>query len=86
LDGLKELAAGFEPVAEGWRTGPTATLLVIGIEYAKLLLPWRAWRGLVHGTLGWLLFPLRYVDLWLLRTGRAGRIGNHCYLWVRKRE
>jgi SAM-dependent methyltransferase len=86
LDGLKELAGGFEPVAEGWRTGPTATLLVIAIEYAKLLLPWRAWRGLVHGTLGWLLFPLRYVDLWLLRTGRAGRIGNHCYLWVRKRE
>ena len=85
LDGLKELAGGFEPVAEGWRTGPTATLLVIGIEYAKLLLPWRAWRGLVHGVLGWLLFPLRYLDLWLLRTPRAGRIGNHCYLWVRKR-
>lgn len=85
LDGLKELAGGFEPVAEGWRTGPTATLLVIGIEYAKLLLPWRAWRGLMHGALGWLLFPLRYIDLWLLGTPRAGRIGNHCYLWVRKR-
>jgi len=86
LDGLKELASGFEPVAEGWRTGPTATLLVFTIEYAKLLLPWRAWRGLVHGVLGWLLFPLRYLDLFLLRTPRAARIGNHCYLWLRKRE
>ena len=85
LDGLKELANGFEPVAEGWRTGPTATLLVFAIEYAKLLLPWRAWRGLAHGVLGWLLFPLRYLDLLLLRTPRAARIGNHCYLWLRKR-
>ena len=84
LDGLKELAGGLEPVAEGWRTGPTATMLVFAIEYAKLLLPWRAWRVLIHGVLGWLLFPLRYLDLLLLRAPRAARIGNHCYLWLRK--
>ena len=86
VDGLKALAGGFDPVAEGWRTGPTATLLVFTIEYGKLLLPWRAWRVLVHGVLGWLLFPLRYLDLLLLRSPRAGRIGNHCYLWLRKPE
>lgn len=85
LDGLKELGSGMEVVAEGWRTGPTATLLVIGIEYVKLLLPFRAWRGLMHFVLGWLLFPLRYLDLFLLRSSSAGRIGNHCYLWLRKR-
>jgi SAM-dependent methyltransferase len=84
LDGLKELAAGLEPVAEGWRTGPTATLLVFTIEYTKLLLPLRPWRAAVHGVLGWLLFPLRYLDLLFYRTARAGRIGNHCYLWLRK--
>lgn len=55
VDGLKELAGPLEVVAEGWRTGPTATLLVIVLEYIKLLLPYRAWR-----------------------------IGNHCYLWLRK--
>ncbi len=38
IDGLKELAGRMEVVAEGWRTGPTATLLVIFIEYIKLLL------------------------------------------------
>ena len=86
LDGLKELGAGMEVVAEGWRTGPTATLLVVGIEYVKGLLPGRAWRMGTHFVLGWVLFPLRYLDLWLLRTERAGRIGNHCYLWLRKRE
>ena len=84
IDGLKEMAGGLEVVAEGWRTGPTATLLVFGIEYAKLLVPSRVWRALVHGALGWILFPLRYLDLWLLRTDRAGRIGNHCYVWLRK--
>jgi len=84
LEGLKELAQGLEVVAEGWRTGPTATLLVFFIEYTKLLLPWRWWRVLMHGVLGWALFPLRYLDLPLLRTPLAGRIGNHCYLWLRK--
>jgi SAM-dependent methyltransferase len=84
IDGLKELAGPMQVVAAGWRTGPTATLLVFGIEYVKLLLPFRAWRGTVHVALGWLLFPLRYADLLLLRTARAGRIGNHCYVWLRK--
>jgi SAM-dependent methyltransferase len=84
LDGLKQLAGGLEPVAEGWRTGPTATLLLFFIEYVKLLLPWRWWRVAVHGILGWLLFPIRYLDVPLLRSNRAHRLGNHCYLWLRK--
>ena len=59
LDGLKGLAGPVEVVAEGWRTGPTATLLVFAIEYVKLQLPWRVWRAAAHLALGWLLFPLR---------------------------
>jgi len=85
-DGLKLLAGGLEVVAEGWRTGPAATLLVMTLEFAKGLLPWRWWRGGVHFALGWLLFPLRYLDVPLLRSGGATRIGNHCYLWLRKPE
>jgi hypothetical protein len=54
------------------------------IEYAKLLLPWRWWRALAHGVIGWLVFVLRYADLWLLRAPEAGRLGNHAYLWLRK--
>jgi hypothetical protein len=34
--------------------------------------------------LGWLLFPLRYLDLLLFRSKQAKRIGNHAYLWLRK--
>jgi SAM-dependent methyltransferase len=58
LDGLKVMVGGrLEVVDEGWRTGPTATMLVFVLEYVKLWLPWRAWRGAVHVILGWLLFP-----------------------------
>jgi len=85
-DGLKLLAGDMEVVAEGWRTGPTATLLVFTTEYAKLLLPWRAWRAAAHFVLGWVLFPLRYLDAVLMRSPQAGRMGNHCYLWLRKKE
>jgi SAM-dependent methyltransferase len=86
IDGLKQLAGPeLELVAEGWRTGPTATMLVFTLEYAKILLPWQWWRALAHGVLGWILFPLRYLDLLFLNTPRAGRIGNHCYLWLRKK-
>jgi SAM-dependent methyltransferase len=71
FEGLKELAGPLEVVAEGWRTGPTATLLVVWMEYVKLLLPFRAWRAASHLVCGWLLFPLRYADLRLLRSPDA---------------
>lgn len=84
LQGLKELAPHLEVVAEGWRTGPTATLLVFTLEYVKLWFDFRPWRVLVHGILGWILFPFRYLDLLLFRSSRAGNLGNHCFLWLRK--
>ena len=84
-DGLRQLAGSLEIAGEGWRTGPTATLLVIILEYVKLWLPWRPLRAAAHGVLGWLLFPLRYLDLLLFRNPRAGQIGNHAYVWLRKR-
>ena len=83
-DGLRQLAGGMQVVAAGWRTGPTATLLVFLMEYVKVWLPWKPARAIAHGVLGWLLFPLRYLDVPLRGSDRAGRIGNHCYLWLRK--
>jgi SAM-dependent methyltransferase len=86
LDGLEEMRGGLRVVAKGWRTGPTATLLVFVLEYLKLLLPWRWWRILAHGVFGWLFFPLRYLDVLLLRSRHVGRIGNHCYIWFQKAQ
>jgi SAM-dependent methyltransferase len=84
-DGLRQLAGGLDVVAEGWRTGPTATVLLFFLEYVKVWLPWRPARIVAHGILGWLIFPLRYLDLILLRSARAGQLGNHGYIWLRKR-
>jgi SAM-dependent methyltransferase len=83
-DGLRLMSGGLEVVATGWRTGPAATVIITLLEFGKMLLPWRWWRVLAHGVLGWLLFPLRYLDLWLFNSPYAGRIGNHCYIWLRK--
>lgn len=87
LDGLRQICVGtgLVPVKEGWRTGPTATLLVFLLEYAKLWSP-KALRPVVHGLLGWLLFPFRYLDLILFRNPNARQLGNHCYLWLRKTQ
>lgn len=82
--GLRQLAGPLEIIAEGWRTGPTATLLVTILEYAKLWMPHRLLRGVVHIGLGWLLFPFRYLDALLLRSPNARVLGNHCYIWLRK--
>jgi len=79
-EGLPALHAGWiEGVGRRFRAGrrrlanrPHGDAAVFAIEYAKLLLPGRAWRGLVHGILGWLLFPLRYLDLLLLRLRAPG--------------
>ena len=86
LDGLNQLIAPYnlELVAQGWRTGPTATLLVFAMEYVKCWGTSRWWRGAVHFVLGWLLFPLRYADLWLLKRPNAQKLGNHCFVWLRK--
>ena len=83
-DGLEEICGDLRVVAKGWRTGPTATMLVFSLEYLKMLLPWRWWRILAHFVFGWVLFPLRYLDLILLKSPYAGRIGNHCYVWFQK--
>jgi hypothetical protein len=83
-DGIRVISGGLEVIEVGWRTGPTATLLVFLIEYVKAWLPWPAARALAHGFLGWALFPLRYLDLPLMRSPRAGRIGNHLFAWLRK--
>jgi SAM-dependent methyltransferase len=85
LDGLKELVKPLEVVSTGWMTGPTSTMLVFFIEYVKLWLPSRRLRQAAWVGLGWLLSPLRYLDYFLLKSPRAGQLGNHGYIMARKK-
>jgi SAM-dependent methyltransferase len=85
-DGLSRLVESLEVVESGWFTGPTATLLIVLIEYVKIWLPARWMKQAVWVVLGWLLFPLRYLDIVMLRLPDAGQLGNHAYLWARKRQ
>lgn len=84
LDGLRELVRPLEVVSTGWMTGPTSTMLIFVIEYVKLWLPSRALRQAAWMVLGWALSPLRYLDYFLLRSDRAGQLGNHGYVMARK--
>jgi hypothetical protein len=48
-------------------------------------MPGRLLRGAAHVVLGWLLHPFCYLDVALRHFPRAGTLGNHCYIWLRKR-
>ena len=84
LDGLERLVRPLETLESGWLTGPTATLLIVVIEYVKIWLPFRWMKRAAWLLLGWGLFPLRYLDALLLRRPDAGQLGNHAYIWARK--
>ncbi len=67
----------------GLRTGPTATLLAFVLEYVKLLAP-RPLRRISYGVCGWVLWPFRYFDAWLVSKPDATVLGNHIYALARK--
>ncbi len=85
IDGLQELVADFEVVDIGVRTGPTATLLTVVLEYLKLLAP-NPLRKPVYAIAGWLLWPLRYLDKFLLRRPDAHVLANAIYVLAQRPE
>jgi|SRR5271166_80920 len=83
FDGLQDLLAEFEVVEVGIRTGPTATLLTTLLEYVKVVAP-RPLRKPAYAAAGWLLWPLRYLDLYLNRKPEAEVLANSIYALARK--
>ena len=82
-EGLCKLLGAFDIVDVGVRSGPTATLLTFFLEYLKLLSPRVCGKAVFAGA-GWLLWPLRYLDLLLLRRADADVLANHIYALVQK--
>jgi len=88
---LKTLFSSFRNVDVGIRTGPTTTMLTFLTYYLKLFLPVhcsnkfrRAANRVIVGAAGWLMFPLKYLDVWLNRMPDAHVLANHLYVSVRK--
>lgn len=81
--GLERLFSSqdWEIVQIGVRTGPTATLLTTICEYSKLL-----GGRLAYAAVGWMLWPLRYLDLWMNRKATAHILANSLYVLVQKKH
>jgi len=85
LAGLHSLFGSFEVLASGIRSGPTAAMLTLFLDYVKLWMPGRQAQRAAYALAGWLLFPLRYLDLFLMRQPRAEVLANHVYILARKK-
>jgi SAM-dependent methyltransferase len=83
IPGLRQLLGRFDIVDAGVRTGPTATMLTFFLEYVKLLVP-PALSTAAYGLVGWVVWPLRGLDRWLLRSSRAHVLANSIYVLVQK--
>jgi SAM-dependent methyltransferase len=87
IPGLKELlaASGCDVVDSGVRTGPTATMLAYFCEYCRIAAP-GSLSKVAYAVANWMVWPLRYLDLWLNRKPTAHILANAIYVLARKRE
>jgi ubiquinone/menaquinone biosynthesis C-methylase UbiE len=84
-EGLKQLLAQFEIIEVGVRAGPTATLLSFFLEYLKL--PFSGTLGkVIYAAAGWVVWPLRYLDLWLNRKPNAQTLAHAIFVLAQKKN
>ena len=88
---LEYMFSGFTNVEIGIRTGPTVTMLTFFTYYLKLILPVhggsplrRGINRLIVGGIGWIIFPLKYLDAWLNRLPDADVLANHFYVVAKR--
>ena len=70
---------------EGIRTGPTATMLTYFCEYCRMLAPASLGR-VAYAAANWIVWPLRYLDLWLNRKPNAHVLANSIYILAEKKQ
>jgi SAM-dependent methyltransferase len=87
LDGLRNAVreSNCEVLDAGIRTGPTATLLAFFCEYCRLLAPGSLGKA-AYATANWLVWPLRYLDVWLNRKPNAHIMANAIYILAKKKS
>lgn len=72
-------------VAEGIQTGPTATMLSYFCEYCRILAPARLGK-VSYAAANWLVWPLRYLDVWLNRKANAHILANTLFILAEKQR
>lgn len=83
LSALQNDLAPLAVVDAGVRTGPAATWLLYTLQFVKLLAPGILGK-VVGAALGWVLWPVRYLDYGFYRTARAHVLANSIYVLARK--
>ena len=88
---LEGMFANFSKIEIGIRTGPTVTMLTFLTYYLKLFLPVhggsvirRGVNRIIVGAVGWLIFPLKYLDVWMNRLPSAHVLANHLYVVAKR--
>ena len=85
LRGLRRMLvqSGCVVVDEGIRTGPTATMLSFFCEYCRIVAP-ASFGRVAYAAANWIVWPLRYLDLWLNHKPNAHVLANSIYILAEK--
>ncbi|MCM8796415.1 MAG: class I SAM-dependent methyltransferase [Candidatus Omnitrophica bacterium] len=84
LSGLENLFKDFKKLDSGFCVGPTGALLGILQEYIALFIGIPIARGIIYFLLGWIFFPLRYLDLLFAKRKKASLIASSLYFLGKK--
>lgn len=86
-DGIRQLFKGFQEIKFEIAAGPTGTLVWFLKEYIALLFPFsnHDWvYASVREIMGWLLYPLIFLDYYLINKIRASKMASYFYYYGKK--
>lgn len=83
-EGVRQLLSDLVPVEIGVCAGPTSALASFLREYAKIPFDNPRLSRLAFIIAGWMVFPLKYLDLAVNSRKKAAHLASALYFWGRK--
>lgn len=84
LPGIETLLGRFEKVDSGVCVGPTSAVCCMLMEYIPFVVGIPVIRTVIYIILGWLFFPIKYLDILLVRKKNAHYFSSSVYFFGRK--
>lgn len=84
LPGIKELFEKFKEIESGVSVGPASTVSWIISEFAGSFTDNKYLAYLLKFIVGWLMFPLKYLDRFFLRKKRASNVASGVFFLGKK--